>query len=148
MLIPIVLVLLGLVCIAGGVRFHLGYFRAPIVYWTTFSSGVYATAPLGVGLILFGLGSQIPSPDLRGIFLIFAISFGVIGIILGITTPQFLTPWWFRYLREEYEEWYILHILMRDAAKDYSGWKERTKTMEGLVSWADEVRRKTRIEET
>ena len=78
----------------------------------------------------------------------FSLLFAIIGFVLGMTMPQFATPWWLRYLREEYDEWYILHILMRDAAKDYAGWKERTQTLEGLISWAKEVQRRTRIEET
>lgn len=117
------------------------------MYWTTASSSIYAAVPLGVALLFFGFGAQVSSSDLKRVFLIAAISFGIIGIILGLTMPQFLTPWWFRFLREEYDEFFIL-ILMKDAAKDYSGWKERTKTKEGLASWADEVRRRTRIEET
>ncbi len=148
-IVRIILVVLGSVCIIGGISFHLGRFRRPIVYWTTFSSGIYASAPLGVGLLFLSLMTWFPYPETVGIwFMTFSFLFLIIGIILGLTTPQFVTPWWFRYLREEYEEWYILHILMRDAAKDYAGWKERTKTMEGLVSWADEVQRRTRIEET
>ena len=146
MLISVILILLGLVCIVGGISFHLGHFRAPIVYWTTFTSGVYLTAPMGISLLFLGISLQLPHPNLLGTILFdIAMVCGLVGIVLGITMPQFLTPWWFRYLREEYEERYILHILMRDAAKDYSGWKKRTSTLEGLKEWADEVRQKTRI---
>ena len=59
--------------------------------------------------------------------------------------PLFMTPWWFRYLRENYDGNFILVTLMREAAKDYAGWLERTKTMDGLVRWADDVQRRTRI---
>ena len=137
----------GLVCIIMGLSFHLGYLRKPIVYWTIFTSSIYAAVPLGIGLLFLSLGSRLPSQSMRGIFLTIAIVFSVIGIIFGLTMPQFLTPRWFRYLREEYDEFFIL-ILLKDAAKDYVGWKERTKTIDGLASWADEVRRKTRTEET
>ncbi len=148
MLISIALVLLGLIFIIGGVCFHLGYFRIPMVYWTTFSSGIYAAVPSGSGLLFLGISLQLPPPNFIGtLFFNVALFLLLLGIILGLTMPQFITPWWLRYLREEYEEWYILHILMKNAARDYARWKERTKTMDGLVNWAGEVQRKTRIEE-
>lgn len=147
-LISVLFIFLGLVMVVAGVRFHLGHFRKPLVYWSTFSSAVYATAPLGVGLILLGIELQLPSLDLRRAFAIPGMLIGLIGIVLAITMPQFATPWWFRYLRETYDEWFIMAILMNDAAKNYAWWKENTKTKEGLISWANEVQQKTRIEET
>ena len=72
--------------------------------------------------------------------------FSLFGIVLGLTMPQFLTPWWFRYLRKNYDDSFVIHILMKDAAKDYSGWKKRTSTQEGLAEWANEVRQRTRLE--
>ena len=147
--VRIILFVVGSICIWGGISFHLGRFRGPIVYWTTKSSGIYATAPLGVGLLFMNLMAWFPYPSIAGTWLMFfSLLFAIIGFVLGMTMPQFATPWWLRYLREEYDEWYILHILMRDAAKDYAGWKERTQTLEGLISWAKEVQRRTRIEET
>ncbi len=146
-IVRIILVVSGLICIFVGFSFHLGHFRKPIVYWTTFSSGIYATAPLGVSLLFLGLMTWFPYPEKVGIWLMsFSFLFLTIGIILGLTMPQFVTPWWFRFLRREYEEWDILHILMKDATKDYSGWKKRTSTLEGLKAWADEVHQKTKLE--
>ena len=140
MLISIGLVVFGIICIIGGIRFHLGYFRVPMVYWSTFSSGIYATAPLGACLLFLGISLQLPPPNFIGtLFFNVALFLGLLGVIMGLTMPQFLTPWWLRYLREEYESGYILHTLMKEATKDYSGWKKKTSTMEGLVSWAKEV---------
>ena len=147
--VRIILFVLGTFCTFGGISFHLGYFRKPLVYWSTYSSGVYATAPLGLGLLLMGFMTWFPYPTKAGVWLMsFSFLFATIGFVLGATMPQFATPWWFRYLRETYDEWFIMAILMNDAAKNYAWWKENTKTKEGLVSWADEVRQKTRIEET
>ncbi|MCP4422299.1 MAG: hypothetical protein GY805_37295 [Chloroflexi bacterium] len=137
--VSIALIILGVILVVGGISFHFGHFRGPIVFWTTFTSGIYGFVPLGLCLILTGIGMQLPSPDLKNFFLILALSCGMIGVMLGLTMPQFLTPWWFRYLREEYEDQYIFHTLMKEAAKDYSEWKKRTSTMGGLVSWTKEI---------
>lgn len=145
MAIPVVLILSGLLCIVTGLGFHLGYFRRGIVYWTTNSSAVYASLPLGIALLFLGFGSQLSTVDLRRNFLIVALFFVVIGIISAITMPMFLTPWWFRYLRENYDEVFI--ILMKDASKNYSEWLERTRDLEGLSKWAEEVVRRTTLSE-
>jgi hypothetical protein len=142
----LLLIVLGLIWIVTGLSFHLGYYRGVIVYWTTFTSGIYALVPSGVGLVFLSLVARFPYPDGRGIWLMaVAFVFLTIGIVLGLTMPQFLTPWWFRFLRENYDDFFI-PILLKDASKDYSAWKQRTQTLEGLQEWAAEVKRKTRVE--
>lgn len=147
MVAMLILIALGIIFVIVGLSFHLGYYRAVIVYWTTFTSGIYAMVPSGIGMIFLSLMTRFPYPDERGIwFMAVAFVFLTIGIVSGATMPKFLTPWWFRYLRENYEDPFVIHILMKDATKDYSEWKKRTSTQEGLVAWANEVRQKTRLE--
>ena len=146
MSVMLVLSLIGLVFIFFGLSFHLDYSRRVMVYWTTYSGGVYGMVPIGVGFLISSLAFPFPHPNQIGSWLM-GISFGflMLGIILVLTMPMFLTPWWFRYLRENYDGNYILHILMKDAAKNYPEWKERTKTKEGLANWAEEVSKRTQF---
>jgi hypothetical protein len=145
MMVMVLLGVFGLIQIILGLSFHLGYLRRSIIYWTTFTSSIYAAVPLGISFLCLSVGSQLPSPGLRQVFLIIAGIFLVIGIVLGLTMPQFLTPWWFRYLRENYDESFIF-VLLKDAADNYSSWTKRTQTQEGLEEWVAEVRRKHGLE--
>ena len=136
------LCVLGLAAIVLGLSFHLDYTRRPIVHWSIYTSIVYAGIPLGMGFIMLGLGMQLPTLDLRRLFSYFALFFGVIGMILAFTMPQLITPWWYRHLRENFDDNYIKFVLMPEAALDYGGWLKRTQTMEGLINWTIEVQQR------
>lgn len=78
--------------------------------------------------------------------MIIAFVFLVIGIILSLTMPLSLSPWWFRFLREKYGDAFVM-VLLQEAAANYEGWANNTQTLEELEAWADGIRRRYRSEE-
>jgi hypothetical protein len=137
----------GLVCIAMGISFYLGHLRRPLVYWTTFSSGGYAATPLGIGLLLLSVMTQLPYPNKMDIWLtIMLLILLITAVVLSLTMPLSLSPWWFRFLREKYGDAFVM-VLLQEAAANYDGWVNNTQTLEELEAWADGIRRSYRLEE-
>lgn len=132
----------GIFSFALAYLFYRDYYRRLIIFGGIYSSSVYAFVPLGFALIFLGAIGLFPYPHPIGIVFGYLMIFSVIlGAIFSITMPLFLTPFWFRILREKYSNYNCL-IFFDEAAKHYDEWLERTQTPKGLEEWAEDVVKK------
>lgn len=96
--------------------------------------------------LLWAFAVIVPLPELwANIIAILAIGFGLLGLLFNFIQPAFLTPKWYRWLKENHGD--IMPWLRQDVRRmGYDKWKKRTKTIAELEEWATEVRRRYRWE--
>jgi hypothetical protein len=101
----------------------------------------YGLGPLGIGLICAGIGIALPlSPDVTlSVLAYLARPFFVVGFVLAIWQPHWLTPSWLKWI-EEYN--YDIRSLLGKEARQASGWAQRIRSQADLEAWVAEVRQK------
>lgn len=142
------LLFIGLLCIGSssiwvGVRCLLGYRRFEYIFPHYYSGGInYASIPLGIMAIIWAIAFGLIVSDTVGLVLTYiSVVFGLLGVAFNFIQPAFLTPQWYRWLKENHGD--IMPWLRQDAEHmSYRKWKERTKTILELEDWAIDVRKR------
>lgn len=141
--------LIGLSFIVGGVSVYTGLNKT---WWLNKSTAVTPTAiayGLFPGSIVFfalaytGYFPLSPTLNERVSFCVIMPSMAL-TVILSLVQPRFLKPKWLTWLEDHHGD--ILPILREEARSgDWSEWKYRVRTQEGLEEWVAEVRRKHKL---
>ena len=139
----VIIGLLGLGFMGAGLIARLGYMKALYLAQgvSVFVPGVmkYTFLPFGITLIVMELSlSEFVPVEYRDF--IFRCIFGSMllsTIVLAMWQPNWLLPYWLRYLRQTYG-YAGAEFLLSKARYDPS-WFKKVRTHEGLVAWAEET---------
>lgn len=141
------LIVVGLGSIYLGVSGTLGYRRQTYILPHYYSGGInYTSLPGGIACLLWAILGLIQLPELWANTLGYTgLGLALLGILLNFIQPVFLTPHWYRWLKEHHGD--IMPWLRQDVKRiGYGNWKRRTKTIPELEEWANEVRERYRRE--
>ncbi len=137
----------GLGSIYLGVSGTLGYRRQTYILPHYYSGGInYASLPGGIACILWAVIVIIPLPELwANTFGYTGLALALLGLLFNFIQPAFLTPQWYRWLKEHHGD-IMLWLREEVQAMGYRNWRRRTKTIPELDKWASDVRIKYRRE--
>ncbi len=137
----------GIYSVYLGISGTLGYRRLTYIFPMYYSGGInYASIPMGIMAIIWAFAFGLIVTDEVGLVLTYiSLAFGLLGMVFNFIQPAFLTPQWYRWLKETHGD--IMPWLRQDARHmGYSKWKKRTKTIAELEDWAIDVRKRYRQE--
>ena len=137
----------GIYSVYLGISGKLGYRRLTYIFPMYYSGGInYASIPMGIMAIIWAFAFGLIVTDEVGLVLTYiSLAFGFLGMVFNFIQPKFLTPQWYRWLKENHGD--IMPWLRQDVeSMGYSEWKKRTQTVAELEDWAIDVRKRYRWE--
>lgn len=146
-------VLVGILLVSVGVwlawetfQFYSCHMQKAYIYLIegtnpSYAVALYSAGPLSIGIACTGIAIALPlSPDTTLSALAYtAAPFFVVGFVLAIWRPYWLTPSWLRWI-EEYN--YDIRSVLGKEARQTPGWTQRIRSQADLETWVAEVRKK------
>ena len=145
-------IFIGLLCVGSvsiwiGTSCLLGHRRFEYISPHYYSGGInYASIPLGIMGVIWAFAFGLSLPESVGLILAYvSLGFGLLCLLFNFTQPTFITPQWYRWLKENHGD--IMPWLRQDVeSMGYSEWKKRTKTIAELEDWVMDVKKRYRWE--
>jgi hypothetical protein len=118
------------------------------------SRGIYFALPSAIiamvfgfiGMFLVALDPHNPESGIETYLMVTALPILLSGYIFAWFEPDWMSPDWFRWLKQEHGD--ILNLLEREADElGREKWFPMVETQEGLETWVAEVRRKHGLNE-
>jgi hypothetical protein len=143
--VTIIFFTMGIGLLWSAIRAKQGYnkkmaFMRPAVPGLYAQDGIFASIPIGVGLLVMSAAFLISRINFKLAQMIVAftvITAVLMAFVLMAWKPRWLKPNWLLWLEDHYDE-PTRAFMFRQAQPDKT-WSQKVSTQEGLEAWAEEM---------